>query len=204
MESSSSETLNKCRIRAELREKFFHWSSLMDYRLFFFSVPIRKSWPRSSCLPWYAAKKIKTQLTSWPGISANSLFKKSFSHVSFWKLKTRTYSIWTERARASLQVLTLLVPVILPNTPLLCWGPAAKPGCVEAACLCRGKAGREVFSCAASLCAAPRNACFPFWYRTLQLPGAILGIQNRSQTSLATFLHAYLSKQLPCSTEAPS
>lgn len=61
-------------------------------------------------------------------------------HVSFWKLKTRTYSIRTERVRESLQVLALLVPGILPNTTLLCWGPAAKPSCVEAPCLSMGEA----------------------------------------------------------------
>lgn len=41
-------------------------------------------------------------------------------------------------------------------------------------------------------------------FSCLELFWFTLGIQNRSPTALAIFAHGYLSKQLPCSTEAPS
>lgn len=81
----------------------------------------------SACLPWYTEKK-KMQLTSWLGMSANSLSTKDFFHISLWKSKIGTYSLRTVSQRASLQARLHSSPIPAPscasgssqNTPHLC------------------------------------------------------------------------------------
>lgn len=60
----------------------------------------------NACLPWYTEeKKIYIQLTSWLGMSANSLSRKRFIFFSHLPLKIKPYSIRTVSQRGSLQVL---------------------------------------------------------------------------------------------------
>lgn len=60
--------------------------------------------------------KKKMQLTSWPGMLANSLSRKVFHMSPFWELRMGIYSTWAESLRASLQVLTI------PTSSPLCRG----------------------------------------------------------------------------------
>lgn len=151
----------------------------------------------SACLPWYTEKKKKaTNQLAWDARQFS--VQESFSYVSFWKLKMGIYSTWTESLRASLQVLA-----IHTSTPLCCGSFRNAPLPQDPATRPRAFAGikqpksKEVFSSAASFYSAACNACLPFWYRILQLPGAILVYTGHSEqkANISCYFCSWLPEQ---------
>lgn len=84
------------------------------------------------------------------------------------------------------------------------------PLCHKTTCLRKDKAAKEKRSISAlqllsiQLPAMLASLSDTEHFSCLELFWFTLGIQNRSPTALAVFAHGYLSKQLPCSAEAPS
>lgn len=133
---SSSKNQPPAELRVGFREKFFHQCSrievLIDYYLFFFYPNQKKPTHEFLCSLVHCKSK-KTQLISWPRMSANSLSRKDFFTAAFeryrWEHSPQGQSVREQAYRhrhAHHPYLHPLVPLGPPKTHPTSPTPARK------------------------------------------------------------------------------